>query len=468
MKNQLNCNNSGGIRGALAVAALAVIWGASAVPDAQASFSAGNTIVRNTITVNYSDAKNVAQAAVSASVDVTVVTVAATPSFTFMPTSLTGSTDGSTATLTYNNVRVRTNSNGPGTISFATSDGTFVNVGAGAAPSVPGNINLGATVIDPSEAKRGAPQTVIATGNIVFAVPADGAGTAGLVNGLATGAIVYLYDGTTPYGPFTVGTVTNPAPPAIATNTPVTPGSIQLINNTVSSIGPFTPQYGWQIVEAKDVSVTVTQGVVPIATAQNLSTWTTTVSATMAGAPAGTGTIVTTAHAGQLTVTKYVRNVTQYGTMTGTTPFPGNPLTINSGSFNYWKTGITGKPGDTLEYLAVITDSGTGNSTAVLATDTVPPYVNLVNFPTSYGASPGSGIIFAHAKLGAIETDLKTDNTMGNVGAAYGKTAAVTVGPLTTTTMTFYLGSGLTASPVTGGLMTPAQTAYVIYQMKID
>jgi len=448
----------------LVLVALAALW-ASPPGEAQAALagSAGNTIVRNTITVNYSDAKGNAQSAVSASVDITVTTVAATPTvLSFTPSP--GNTDGTGATQAYT-VRVRTNSNGPGSVSFATADGSFTNLAAGAVPSVPGNVFLGSTVIDPSETKKGTAQTVAAAAAITFAVPNDGGvptanaasgGTTGdgVLNGLVATDIVYLTDGTAYFGPFTVSAVSDPA---VGTSATAVPGSVTLTNNTGAAIGPFTPQYGWQIVEAKDVTVTVTQGVIPFATAQNASSWVTTVSATMGAAAAGTGTVTTNAHAGKIAIAKYVRNVTSAVTGSGAfTP----PVTLNGAANTFYTSGVSGKPGDVLEYLAVLTDTGTGNSTAVYATDVTPTYSTLIS-ATSYGGAT-SGQIFAHARFNATETDLKRDNSGGAANVAYGSATGTSAG----STMTFYLGTG--ASTSAGGAVSTGQAVYLIYQVKID
>lgn len=451
--------------GSLALAALAALALAPQQAHAALPGSAGNTIVRNTITVNYADAKGNAQAAVSATVDITVTTVAATPTV-IAPSS--GSTDGTGATLPYT-FRVRSNSNGPGAISFATSDGTFTNLAAGTAPTVPLSIFLGATVIDPSETKTGS-QAVAVNATITLAVPNDGgvptaSGTSGgavndgVINGLVVNDIVYVGDSSSSnfFGPFTVTAISDPA---VGNGATAAPGSITLKNTSSASIS-FTPAAGVQIVEAKDVTLTVTQGQIPIVTAQNPASWVTTLSATMGAAAAGTGTVTTNAHAGKLSIVKYVRNVTTPAAGTGTQLTPA--VTVNGVSSNlFYPSGVVGKPGEVLEYLAVVTDAGTGTSTAVSATDVVPTYAALVA-GASYGSST-AGSIFAKAKLGTgTEYDLKTDGTGGDTSTANGKTTGVPPAPVT---MNFFIGSGATSSA--GGSLTTGQAAYLIYQVKIQ
>lgn len=451
------------IRGALTAVTLAALCSMTMPPDAEAALqgSAGNTIVRNTITVNYKDTNGNAQTPVSATVDFTVNTVAATPTvLSFTPSP--GSTDGTGATQPYN-VKIRTNSNGPGAISFATADGTFTNVAAGTPPTVPANLYLGSTIIDPSDLKIGVAQGPIAIGaNIVFAVPNDnaavndaGGGGAvgdGNINGLKIGDTAWIYaGGATYYGPFTVGTVTDPAAGAGIT---AAPGSIQLINASLAPIS-FTPASGWQIVEEKTVAVTATQGAVTNATLA--ASWVTTVTATMAGAAGGTGTVTTNARMGKLAVTKYVRNVTTPMVGTGSS---GALNTINASSYTYYTGGVTGKPGEVLEYLAAMNGTGTGNSTTIVALDSIPYYTTLLT-GSAYGTS-GGGIIFAHAKLGGTETDLKTDGSLGNASVAYGASTGTVGG----SNMSFYLGNG--SSGLGGGTLTPGQMVYLIYQVAIN
>jgi hypothetical protein len=474
MLNRKDYGSSGGFRRALATAVLAALLAAATPHSAEAvgAGSAGNSIVRNTITVNYNDSKGNSQAAVTASVDLTVTTVAATPtvlSFTpLVPAASPGSTDGTGATQSYA-VSIRANSNGPGSISFASADGGFSNVAAGTPPTVPADIYLGSTIFDPSNFPAMGAQNVPSNGSLTIAVPNDGgkANDAGaahalpdstVINGIAVNDIVWISDGALFFGPCQVTAVNDPV---VGTGATAAPGSVTLRNNSGAPL-VFAPGYGWQIVESQDVTVTVTQGQIPIASADAAASWVTTVSATMAGAAAGSGTVTTQAHTGRLKVDKYVRNVTQPA-MTGSNPFAGNPLSIDSGSFSYYQSGITGKPGDILEYLAVLTDDGTGQSTSVYATDLTPTYVTLVT-GLSYGT--GSGTVFARAKIGVAgaETDMTTAGT-GLAGTAYGKATGVSAG----STLTFNLGAGCSNSfPGGGGALDPLQTAYVIYRVKID
>ena len=365
---------TGPARAIVGALALVVLFALGVPQAAQAALqgTAGNAVIRNTVSVAFNDANGNAQTAVTAAIDVTVNTVEVAPTVLAIAPS-PGSTDGVGATQAYT-VTIRTNSNGPAAISFATSDGTFTNIAAGTAPTVPSDIFLGSTIVDPADSHLGAAQSVAASGGtITFAVPNDGgvptdsavsggSATGGGVNGLTTGDTVYLTDGTNFFGPFAVGTVTEVA---VGTGATAATDSIQLVNNSASAIA-FTPAAGWMIVEAKDVTVTVTQGAITDSTAA--ASWVTTVTATM-GASSGNGTVTTNALSGHLTVDKYVRNVT--------TPVVGT-TSASYGGNTYYKTGVSGKPTETLEYLLVITNNGTGGATAVTATDAVPTYTDYV------------------------------------------------------------------------------------------
>ncbi len=467
MKELTRNKSSAFIRGIFAVITLAVFWITMAPFCAEAALqgSAGNTIIINTVTVNYKDNNGNAQTAVTSTISITVNTVAVAPTVLSITPS-PGSTDGTGATQVYT-VRVRTNSNGPGAITFSTADGSFVNIAAGTAPTVPGGIFLGSTVIDPTDSHIGVAQTVANGASITFAAPNDGgvptdsatSGGAtgdGVLNALKNGDIVYIYSGSAYYGPFTVGTVTDPA---VGAGTTAAPGSVQLVNNTGASIGPFTPAYGWEILEAKDVTVTVTQGAVTNPTLA--ANWVTTVTATMGGLN-GTNTVTTNAYAGQLTIQKYVRNVTAAvvgGGLTLVNPPINNTVT-------YYQTGVSGKPGDILEYAVKITDTGTGNATAVIATDPIPTYSTLVSSSGAYGANNTGGATGTFALVYSSRTgttgSLKVDNSGGLANVGYGKSSGQTAG----STMTFYLGIGSTTAA--GGTVNSAETDYFIYQTKID
>lgn len=428
--------------------------------------SAGNTQIWNKVTVNFNNSIGTPQTAVvsnTAVVSVNTVNVAPTVR-SFTPAA--GSTDGTGSTQAYS-VSIMTNSNGPGTVTLGAADGTFTNIAAGAVPTITASLFLGATVFDPTATQLGVATTVAAAAFIDVAVPNDngipsatattgGATGDNVINGLAVNDIVYISNGVGgTFGPFTVTAVTDPA---VGSGTTAAPGTLRLTNNTGASIGPFTPAVSWQIVEVKTATLTVTQGVVTAPA--SAASWITTVTGTMGG-QSGTGTVTTTAHSSALTVSKYVRNAT--AAVVGTTPLTA-PAGI--GGATYYQTGVNGKPGDTLEYLLVIANSGTGTAAAVIATDPI-PYYTTIRTAATYGGAVSTNVItdiFAEAWNGTTLQTFKPDGTSGIASVGYGKANALVAGPANT--MTFYLGTGSGAS--SGGTLATGATTYVVYQVLIN
>ena len=143
--------SSGRLRSGLALLALTSLALAGAPHRAEAlslQGTAGNALVRNTVSVAYSDAHNTAQTAVTASVDITVNTVAVAPTLFNFDASAT--TDGTGAQQLYH-AWVRTNSNGPGTVSLTGADGSPSNMTVSlTTPSGLSSLYLGSTIFDPS------------------------------------------------------------------------------------------------------------------------------------------------------------------------------------------------------------------------------------------------------------------------------------------------------------------------------
>ena len=445
-----------------AIAAVPLCLALAAVAQAALQGSAGNTQIWNRVTVSY-NAGSTPLVATSNVAVVSVNTVNTAPTVrVFSPT--TGNTDGTGSTQAYA-VTIMTNSNGPGTVTLGALDGTFTNIVAGAAPSLTASPYLGATVLDPTDTYLGSSTSVNNLASITIAVPNDNgavndsgaAGIAGdgIINGIKSGDVVYISNGIgTTYGPFDVGTVTDPA---VGSGAAAAPGSIVITNNTGATI-IFTPQVSWQIVEAKTATLTVTQGAVTAPA--SAASWITTVTATM-GATSGTGTVTTTAHSGSLTVTKYVRNATAAVAGATATTAPAG-----IGGLTYYQTGVSGKPNDILEYLLVISSGGTGSATSVVATDPVPVYTTLRTGATYSYTPSGSGTalmtdIFAQAWNGTtLQTFMPDGSGVASVG--YGKSTSLIAG----STMTYYLGSGSTIS--TGGAIATGGTTYVVYQVTIN
>jgi uncharacterized repeat protein (TIGR01451 family) len=430
---------------------------------------AGNSIIRNVVKVTYSDVVGVAQTPVYSSIDVTVNTVNVAPTvLSFSP--LTGSTSATGDTEAYT-VTIRTNSNGPGSIALSGSDGSATNITlSGTSPSfLPNSLYLGSTIIDPTDTNIGVATTITASGGTVsFKVPNDGAayndaGGAGaygdgVINGLTTGDIVYLYDGTN-YYPFTVGTVTDPAAGSFASATETgktaVAATIQLINNTGGDI-TVTPDAGWMIVEAKTTTMTVTQGTVTDPTLP--ASWVTTVTASMGGVN-GTGTVTTNAAAGALTVSKFVRN--------NTVPVAGATLKSYGGN-SYYATGVNGKPTDTLEYLIFIKNTGTATATNIVVSDHIPEYTTYQAASVAMGIDSNfdGAIDISYTMGGAGDTDADSEGAGKIVWLDSGGTQPV---------LNVYAGQDAPGTAVggndttkTGGELPAGGEIFVTFRVTID
>lgn len=447
------------------VAVLAVcFFSVSTAAFAALEGGAGNTVIRNTVTVNYEDGGGTAQTPISSAIDVTVNTIDVPPTVvSFSPSP--GSTDGTGSTQVYT-VTLRTNSNGPESISLGAADGSPTNIAISATLPVlgSGSVFLGATVLDPSEGTIGNLTTINAGASIALSVPNDGgvptngATTGGsisdnVINGLAVGDVVYIHDGTNHYGPFSVTIVNDPA---VGTGTTALPGSITLQNASGGPIA-FTPAAGWMILEESTVTLTVTQGIV--ADPSLAAFWETTVTASMNG-QIGTALVTTNAAGGTLEVSKYVRNVTDDN---GT----GATQTINIGTTNYtfYDGGVNGDPGDTLEYALVIENTSLGLTQDVVATDQVPAYTTLSTWAAGGYGSTGGAVVFAAVDDGpnyAEMTVVDSDDESAALGAAN------TTGSAAGSTLTFYLGTGGLDSTDTGGTLAASGTITVVYRVTID
>jgi uncharacterized repeat protein (TIGR01451 family) len=457
MKKSVQNKSSSFIRAAIATVAIAVLWAAVSPFSADAAGlqgSAGNTIIRNTVTVNYADNSGHAQAAVTSVVSLTVNTVAVAPTILSIAPS-PGSTDGTGTTQPYT-VTVRTNSNGPGSVSLAGADGSATNITlSGTGPTTPAAQTLGSTIFDPTATEINVAQSITNNSPMTVAVPSDGLTGGSTINGLVVGSNVYVTDGTNYYGPWQVTAVTDPAPGA---GTTAAPGSVTLKNTSGGTLA-FTPQYGWEILAFATYTVTVTQG--QVTNQQSAASWVTTMTASMGGLNSVPVAVTTNAHGASLLVQKYVRNVTN--AVAGTGIALVNPP-IN-GAATYYPSGVSGKPGDVLEYAVVVTNNGTGNATLVVATDPVPTYSTLYSSSGAYGANNTGGATgtFGEIYYNSALASIKGDGSGGTSGTGYGKTAGTAAGSI----MTFYLGAGSTNS-AGGSLSLAAPIAYIVYQVTIN
>lgn len=293
----------------------------------------------------------------TATVTVTVNLVPASPNVSI--TNATGAyTAPNTPALT-DSVRITSTANGPADYTVA--------------PTVAGDTNAtGTSVSGGTTVSIGASVTTGTSGTTFITIPASGAsGNDSPVNGIGVNdTIVFTVNGNT-YTKTVTSTVDNGD------------GTFR-INWSGAIPGGDVPDAGVQVGEQVTVNLSVLPGTVitpgtPI---------TVTVQALVTTAGAGNVTVTngtannwTTPNPNVL-MTKYVRNLS----VAGSNPAAGSgtSFTINTTTREYFTSGVTGKPGDSLEYVIVASNSGGGALTSTAIKDNVP--ISFVDFSTGvYG-----------------------------------------------------------------------------------
>lgn len=384
--------------------------------------TAANNIIRNMVTVDYDDAGGNSQTAITAQVDITVNLVESTPTLS-SPVDI--STDAGTAAV-YNYTLTAT-ANGPDTYDLSaaiTAESAGINSST-VATSVT-SLDLGATTVATGV-------TLNAASNTVITVPSDGAND-GFVNGLTDLDSVVI-------GGFTYSVVSvddsNGGLPGTSTITVSFDGNTPalLVGDVIGELGTFT--------------LTVTPGTVTDATTDQTVTVNVSAIDDAGVGPATTadGTI-TTVTAIALAVTKYVANITN--------PIAGGgtPLNVDTGGgaglIDYYISGVSGNPGDTLEYVIQV-ENPTASSTAsnVRISDPVPAF-------TTYTAGTirlddGGGVW-----AGALDADADAD-----------------AGEFGSNTVYIYVGTGGTDGAAgvgngTGGSLAVSTTTLGSFRVTID
>lgn len=318
--------------------------------------TAATSTVRNIVTVNYANAAGTAQTALVAAVDVTVnlVPAAATVS---APTDIT-TAPGTPASYAYT---ITNGANGIATYTLSSAINTQTNIaGSTAAPSV-ASVTLGATTVTTGT-------TIAAAGTTAITVPRDSTADTS-VNGIAAGDTIVIGSAV-----YTVASIVDVQVPASPTNGPFT--------TTITVNGNGTAQVltaGTLIAERQSFNLVVTPGTMTSTTDATIDV---TLTATNGTNPSTDATTTTVASVG-LSVTKLVRNFTTNAAGTGTS--------VSYGGATYYPSGVTGNPGEVLEYLIVVSKSSSANSaTSVSVTDPIPVFTTFVT--TAYGAASGLAI----------------------------------------------------------------------------
>ncbi|MDQ8038563.1 MAG: hypothetical protein REI12_14155 [Pedobacter sp.] len=338
---------------AAAVMALGMTTGASQSWAA----TAASATVRNVVTVSYNNAANTPQTPLVAAVDVTVNLVQAAATLS-APTDLS-TVPGTNAVYTYT---ITNGSNGIATYGLATGSLTETNISSSSAAPSTATISLGATTVTTA---FNIPTTAggAVTGVVV---PRDGTADTS-VNGIANGDTVIVRVGATDYI-FTASAVTDvqvPASPATGSTNMTTTMTLTLAAGSPVASGTVTAAVGTLIAERQTFTVAVTPGTM---TSTSDATIDTPLTATLGSFTSTDSTLTTVATVG-LSVAKLVRNVT--------TPVTGTGSATNCGVTAY-AGGVSGKAGDVLEYLIVVSKSAsTSNATQVKISDPLPPFTTL-------------------------------------------------------------------------------------------
>jgi|GEM_PF-839926 len=292
-------------------------------------------------------------------------------------------------------VTITATANGPASYSVTPAVGTTANV----LGSNPATVNAPTPVVT-----IGATVTTGTSGTTFVTVPAGiAAGSGSAVNGIGPAStIIFTVNGNSYTRSGLTTTDNGNGTFTISWATPIPAADV--------------PLAGVLIAEQKTVAVNVAPGTV-LAPGSNM---TVAVSATVStpGAPSATATTASpntwTTPSPNVSLTKYVRNTS--------TPVVGSAgatsFTINTVTSTFYTGGVTGKPGDTLEYVIVASNTGATDLNSSALSDLVPTaYVNFVTSPGPYGGKEvfyidpaNATTVFTAAAVGANQASWVSGN----------------------------------------------------------
>jgi uncharacterized repeat protein (TIGR01451 family) len=313
------------------------------LPGTALATTASNAVISNTATVNYDDAGGNAQAPINASADVTVNLVQAAPTLSDETTATTPS--GVAVNYTYT---ITNNSNGLDTYNLTDS---LVANDAGITTPVPSVFRDAGDTVNIASIDLGA-TSLAATANATdttITVPNDGTADASQ-NGIAVNDTINIGGELV-----VVSAVTDTgAGTDIITFGPALAGGPYAVGTQVGEVGTFI----YQPTPTTSVSGdTVTLRV----TASD-------------GTNSATDDTITTVTLISLTVTKYVQNIDApvVGSGGSVGPFDTG---LGGGPLTYYVADVNGNPGETLEYVIVISNAaGSGTATDVIISDPLPNF----------------------------------------------------------------------------------------------
>lgn len=300
--------------------------------------------------------------------------------------------------------------NGPDTYTISTAvTGSTNTTGPGA--SAPATVTLGATIT-----------TSGSTVNLLQ-VPADGNADSS-VNGIEVGNTVLVAG--------QVRTVTAISDPATG-----------IATITLDSPLPAAPAAGVAVYEQQQFNMVVDSGTI-VASGTDITVTVDTSVSNSAGSD--TDQVVATFTSGSATLVKYVRNLSWAAGNTGGTGAAS--ITLNGTTYDYYSGGVTGRPGDVLQYVLVASNTSSaavGNSTI---SDVLPTAYVTFN-PDVYA---GTGDVIYIDETGT-EHQLTQEADSDQATYASG-------------TLTVHVGAGSNSS--SGGSIPAGGSVTVAYQVTIN
>lgn len=420
-------------------------------PSALYASTAANTTITNTVTVFYKDATAATDYNAAASVAFNVSLLAAAPTIAVTPT--TQETTETTAIGTAIAYTVTANANGADDYSFdlasiingtdlsaATAITWALSSAGGAFDTANGVLRLGGTTL--AEA--------LTTGATTIVVPWDGevAGTNTAVNDLVAGDTIML-DG----AEYVIDSISNAGADALINNR-------STITLATAYTGANLP-VGTIIGERATITLNFTTG--------NLQGGAVTADYTIApevtyadsgSLIAGTATVTVTRPS--LTINKYVRNVTSPS---------GTGATFSVSGDTYYTDGVSGKPGDVMEYLIHIdntVETGASKATNIVVADVLPEFTSIDSNTVSLIAATDKAVV------NIISSDWETAmgsaaEVISNYLCIYAGDGGVTTPGSSNTTGTPCAGTGGELGPDAAATpAVPAQRSLLKFQVTIE
>jgi hypothetical protein len=309
-------------------------------------------------------------------------------------------------------------------------------------PSVLASTNDSASSVSGgATAAIGATVTTGTNGTTFITVPASGAsGNNATVNGIAVNAtIVFTVNGNT-YTKQVTSTTDNGD------------GTFKL-NWSGAIPGADVPGAGIQVGEQKTVNLSVKPGTVQTPgtnitmRVQAVVSTTGAADVTVSNTAANPNTWTTPSP--NISMTKYVRNLAAAGNTGGS---GGTSVTVNGSTNTYYTSGVTGKPGDILEYVVVSTNNGAIDLAGCAVSDLV---------PTAY-------VVFQTGNYGG--KDVFYSDTIGPTSTTFfaGAVGVNQASYVSANNPNLIVNVGSGANATTPGTIPAGKSVTVAYQVKIN